>query len=586
MKLSDGFELLATARDGVARLRELILSLAVRGNLTSRNVFEELPCQLLQQIRSEREQLIETGRIKVGRAPLPVANDEKPFDLPPGWQWARLGSLSLHITDGTHHTPKYLPTGVPFISVKDIDGRTVSFEDCKFISQEEHELINRRCNPERGDVLICRIGTLGRPTLVDTDTPFSVFVSVGLVKLPKCADISAYLHLALRSPVLAAQYEQIKAGGSHTQKLNLGDIPQLLIPLPPLEEQAHIVAKVGELMRLCDELETHGRLEGEQRARLTTALFDALAASESSHALAENWTRVAAHFDLLLDRPEAVDAFEQTMLQLAVRGQLVPQDPKDEPASELVNRVVAEKERLIAQGKAKRDKQLADITDAEKPFALPNGWKWVRFGDVAQITSGVALGRKTPLKNPVSLPYLRVANVQRWHLALSEVKNVIIDKTEIDRFRLSRHDLLITEGGDWDKVGRTCIWRDEIELCVHQNHIFKARGIHRDWNPEWAELFLNSADARAYFSSSAKRTTNLASINMSELKGCVFPVPPLAEQVRIVERVDGLRQRCSALRERLIARQTCQAHFAEALVKQAAASAGSQECEHGLAAAA
>ncbi len=175
-------------------------------------------------------------------------------------------------------------------------------------------------------------------------------------------------------------------------------------------------------MRLCDALEAKGQLEAAQHAQLVTTLLGTLTESDTPAQLAENWQRLATHFDLLLDRPEAVDALEQTILQLAVRGLLVPQDPTDEPASELLKKIRLEKDRLILEGKIKRDKPLAAIAEEEQPFALPQGWEWVRFGEIVLISSGVTLGRKTAIPVPISLPYLRVANVQRWHLNLTSIK--------------------------------------------------------------------------------------------------------------------------------------------------------------------
>jgi type I restriction enzyme, S subunit len=269
---------------------------------------------------------------------------------------------------------------------------------------------------------------------------------------------------------------------------------------------------------------------------------------------------------VLLDRPEAVDALEQTILQLAVRGLLVPQDPTDEPASVLLKKIRTEKDHLIDQGKIKRDKPLPLITDEEKPFELPQGWALARFGDLAQISSGVTLGRKTPISKPLLLPYLRVANVQRWTLKLESMKEVIIDEKELDRFQICSGDLLITEGGDWDKVGRTAIWQDQLPTCLHQNHVFKARGVTAEWCPEWAELYLNSDIARSYFAASAKQTTNLASINMTELKNCVFPLPPSFEQSRIITRVNELRSLCSSLRNHLASGQAVKLSLADALI--------------------
>jgi type I restriction enzyme S subunit len=257
-----------------------------------------------------------------------------------------------------------------------------------------------------------------------------------------------------------------------------------------------------------------------------------------------------SNLDVLATAPGGVARLRELILTLAVQGKLVPQDPADEPASGLLKMIRAEKDRLIGEGKIRRDKPLAGISEEERPFGLPAGWEWVRFGDVALISSGVTLGRKTATPSPVFLPYLRVANVQRWHVNLTSMKEVVIDRTELDRFQLLNGDLLITEGGDWDKVGRTAIWRDELPTCVHQNHVFKARGTSAEWNPLWAQLFLNSPVARAYFAFSAKQTTNLASINMTELKHCAFPLPPLAEQARIVTRVEELMRLCDALEAR------------------------------------
>ena len=274
-----------------------------------------------------------------------------------------------------------------------------------------------------------------------------------------------------------------------------------------------------------------------------------------------------SNLNLLATAPGGVARLRELILTLAVQGKLVPQDPKDEPASELLKKIRSEKERLIAAGKIKRDKPLAEIATDERPFDAPIGWEWVRLGDVVLISSGVALGRKTAIPSPVSLPYVRVANVQRWHLNLSSMKEVVIDNSELERFKLAGGDLLITEGGDWDKVGRTTIWRNELLTCLHQNHVFKARGTSTDWNPVWAELFLNSSIARTYFASSAKQTTNLASINMTQLKDCVFPVPPVSEQSRIVTRLAHLRSLCNDLRQRLTAASERQSQLAQSLVE-------------------
>ena len=252
------------------------------------------------------------------------------------------------------------------------------------------------------------------------------------------------------------------------------------------------------------------------------------------------------YFDQLALASDGVARLRDLILTLAVQGKLLSQNPSDEPATALLERIALS---LTSKVSDSRHAPAFTRNDGE-PFEVPAAWAWVRFGEVAEVSGGVTLGRKGLIKDAVSLPYLRVANVQRWHVNCRDLKTIAVSSSELARFRLRKGDLLITEGGDWDKVGRTAIWHGEVPDCLHQNHVFRARGTTTDWNPAWAELYLNSPVARAYFAASAKQTTNLASINMTQLKGCAFAVPPLAEQARIVARVDELMRLCDALEEK------------------------------------
>lgn len=400
---------------GIKKLRELILELAVRGKLVSQDPNDEPASALLERIAYEKAQLVKDGKIKKPKKLPEISEDEKPFELPEGWEWAQINELSKQVTDGVHHTPEYLENGVPFISVKDINGKTIEFGDCKYISEEQHLDINKRCNPEKGDILLCRIGTLGRATIVDTELPFSLFVSVGLIKFFQNELLPQYTHLALHIPCLLNQYEQIKAGGSHTNKLNLSDIPKLLIPIPSLSEQHCIVAKVDELMALCDQLEAQTESSLGAHQTLVTVLLDTLVNSQNAEELAENWTRISGHFDTLFTTEHSIDQLKQTILQLAVMGKLVPQDPNDEPASELLKRIAAEKEELVKQKKIKKQKQLIyfeGLNDLKKP--IPKSWEWVRLADIADLVRG---GSPRPAGDPRfyegSIPFLKVGDITR-----------------------------------------------------------------------------------------------------------------------------------------------------------------------------
>ncbi len=560
------FDLIAQAPGGVVRLRELILVLAVQGKLVPQDPSDEPASVLLQKIRTEKDRLIAEGKIKRDKPLAEITDEEKPFELPEGWEWVRIGSVASYIQRGKG--PVYAENSDFYvISQKCVRWTGLDMAPARTITPESLTKYEEVRFLKPGDLLwnSTGTGTIGRACLFPASCADQRLVADSHVTVVRPLLInSEFLWRWIQCPIVQSEIEGSASGTTNQIELNTSTVVEHLVPLPPLAEQSRIVTRVAELMQLCDALEASGQLEAQQHAQLVGTLLGTLTQSETPETLADNWQRIATHFDVLLDRPEAVDALEQTILQLAVRGLLVPQDPTDEPASVLLQKIRTEKDHLIAQGKIKRDKPQPPITDEEKPFELPQGWELARFGDLAQISSGVTLGRKTPLSNPLLFPYLRVANVQRWFLNLQSMKDVLIDEAELPRFQVCAGDLLITEGGDWDKVGRTAIWRDELPTCLHQNHVFKARGVTAEWCPEWAELYLNSDVARSYFAASAKQTTNLASINMTELKRCIFPLPPLSEQSRIVTRVNELRALCANLRQRIVAAQLVQGRMASA----------------------
>jgi type I restriction enzyme S subunit len=165
---------------------------------------------------------------------------------------------------------------------------------------------------------------------------------------------------------------------------------------------------------------------------------------------------------------------------------------------------------------------------------LPEGWRWVKMDEIADTIGGVTKGRNLTGKATIMLPYLRVANVQRGRLDLDVMKEIEIFASEVGKYRLQDGDVVLTEGGDWDKLGRSAIWRNQIPDCIHQNHIFRARVKSSDVLPEWLMYYTNSEPGQYYFKEAAKQTTNLASINLTQLRACPIPLPPLEEQRHIV----------------------------------------------------
>ncbi|MCC8911990.1 restriction endonuclease subunit S [Xanthomonas euvesicatoria] len=561
--LTRNLPLLAGAPNGIKKLRELILELAVRGKLVPQDPNDEPASKLLKQIAEEKARLVAEGRIKKQKVLGEISEEDAPFHVPTSWDWVRLGD-SLEMINGRAFKPSdWKGVGLPIVRIQNLNRMDAPFNYCEESSVDDRHVI------DTGTILISWSGTPG--------TSFGAFIwRRGRAALNQhifsClqkgdAFFDRFLILAINTRLdeLIAKAH----GGVGLQHVTKGKLEALTLVAPPLAEQHRIVAKVDELMALCDRLDARQADADSAHAQLVQALLESLTQARDAEDFAQSWQRLAEHFHTLFTTEPSIDALKQTLLQLAVTGKLVPQDPNDEPASALVNRINAEKQRYLAESKARKQKDLATDSRPEPPFEVPDGWVWQTIDDVLHVTGGVTLGRKLAGRKLMSKPYLRVANVQRGRLEMDHIKEVEVPEDEVEKYLLQRGDLLITEGGDWDKVGRTATWRDELPECLHQNHVFRARAVIADWEPRWAEMYLNSASAREYFAGSSKQTTNLASINMTQLRACAFPLPPLAEQHRIVAKVDQLMALCDRLKSRLSEARQVHEHLANALIGQA-----------------
>ncbi|MBS1401824.1 MAG: restriction endonuclease [Oscillospiraceae bacterium] len=234
-------------------MQKSILQMAIQGKLVEQRPEEGTGEELYQQIQAEKQKLIKEGKIKKEK-PLPeITEDDIPFDIPETWKWVRIGSLLHKLVDGTHRTPKYTVSGVPFVSVRNMSNGTLSLEDTKFISQEEHRELWNRCNPQRGDILLSKVGTTGVPAKVETDEEFSLFVSVALLKFNKDLLDIDFLVYSILAPDFQKQCKEHTRGVGNKNWV-IVDIANTIMPLPPLAEQKRIVAKLEEILPLCERL--------------------------------------------------------------------------------------------------------------------------------------------------------------------------------------------------------------------------------------------------------------------------------------------------------------------------------------------
>jgi type I restriction enzyme, S subunit len=555
------FDLIAQAPGGVARLRELILTLAVQGKLVPQDPNDEPASELLKKIRAEKDRLIAEGKIKRDKPLAEIEDEETPFELPAGWKWVRLNALLQKIGAGS--TPLggrevYVSTGVKFLRSQNVWNEGLRLEGVACIPPETHARMSGTV-VVANDLLFNITGaSIGRCAVVPSDfDEANVSQHVTILRTVTPA-LNAFLHKVLVSRHVQQTVMDVQVGVSR-EGLSIAKLGQFLIPVPPLAEQTRIVTRVEELMQVCDALEASGQLEAQQHAQLVNTLLGTLTQSETPEALADNWQRIATHFDVLLDRPEAVDALEQTILQLAVRGLLVPQDPTDEPASVLLQKIRTEKDHLIAQGKIKRDKPLPPITDEEKPFELPQGWEWARLGSLANF---IDYRGKTPTKTTAGVPLITAKNVRQGFIKREPREFIAESAYEgwMTRGFPRVGDLLFTTEAPLGNVAA---------IDIHERFALAQRvicfGLYLPQISGTLCAFMQSSWMQEALSEQASGVT-AQGIKSSRLQLMLVPVPPLAEQSRIVIRINELRVLCADLRQRLAAVQEVQSQLADALV--------------------
>ena len=349
----------------------------------------------------------------------------------------------------------------------------------------------------------------------------------------------------------------------------LGQLAEMLITVPPLSEQNRIVAKVDELMALCDQLEQQHSNAQEAHEALVSQLLATLTQSQNAAEFNANWQRIYAHFDVLFTTEASIDALKQTLLQLAVMGKLVPQDPNDEPASELLKRIQAEKAKLIAEGKLKKEKPLAPISEDEKPYETPLGWSWVRLNELlTKIGAGsTPLGGKQVYVND-GIPFLRSQNVWDDGLRLDDVAFITNDThNKMSGTHVKSGDLLFNITGA--SIGRCAIVPDDFITGNVSQHVTIIRFVSIEIL-HFMHLVMTSKHVQQTVMD-VQVGVSREGLSIGKLGQFVIPIPPLAEQHRIVAKVDALMALCDQLKTRIQQANQQQQAIADALVAQAVA---------------
>jgi type I restriction enzyme, S subunit len=567
VQLFDHFNRISEAPDAIPRLRLFILDLAVRGKLVEQDPKDEPASELLKRIEAEKARLVKTGEIKKLETFDPVEDHEISFATPPGWEVIRMGWLARKLGAGS--TPLggktvYQSEGVPFLRSQNVHDDGLRLDDVALISRSVHERMSGT-HVQHKDLLLNITGaSIGRCALVpSTLREANVSQHVAIIRL-FLSDIRQFIHLSLISPFFQRIIDDVQVGVSR-EGLSMQRLRQFPMLLPPLAEQHRIVAKVDELMTLCDRLEAAQTERESRRDRLAAASLHHLNNGGNADEFQEHARFYFNHLPRLTTRPEHIHQFRQCILNLAVRGKLVPQDSRDEPGTRLLQRIDQERT-LVATEDRRADKDQTQILAGECCWEVPPTWGWRGLADLALF---IDYRGRTPTKTDSGIRLITAKNVRRGRINL-EPQEFITERTYkawMTRGLPRDGDILFTTEAP---MGNAAVVRHDEKFGLAQRVInFR---LYSNLDSDFLVLQLLSLPFQAIL---YKMSTGLTAkgIKAAKLKRLPITVPPLAEQHRIVAQVDELMALCDRLETQLAATQTEGRRLLEAVLHEAPAPA-------------
>ena len=543
---------LADAPNGVQKLRGLILQLAVRGKLVEQDPADEPTTSLLERIQAEKARLVKEKKIRKADPMPPVSAEEAPYELPKGWKWVRLGDICTYIQRGKG--PVYADSSTHrVISQKCVRWYGLDLEPARYIDPVSLE----KYEPVRflrvGDLLwnSTGTGTIGRACLVPQELEELEIVADSHVTVVRSIEVSpTFLWRWIQSPIVQDEIEGSASGTTNQIELNTSTVINHLMPLPPLAEQHRIVTKVDQLMALCDELETKQQRSRTKLTRLNNAALDRLTSARETDDFTTAWQLVRDSFDLLYTTPETIAKLRQAILQLAVQGKLVPQDPDDEPASVQLARIKAEQEQLMKEKKIRKADPLPQVSADEEPYALQPGWEWVRLGEIRRV---IEYGTSQKAHEfPKGVPILRMNNILDGKVLLENLKYVEDTIDELPRLYLKKNDLLFNRTNSYELVGKTGLFRGDDDRYTFASYLIRIALFHEYLDASYINISMNSGYFRkTQIEPEITQQCGQANFNGTKLGMSSIPLPPHAEQHRIVAKVDQLMALCDELEAKL-----------------------------------
>lgn len=474
------------------KLRQKILDLAIRGKLVPQDPNDEPASVLLERIKAEKEHLIKEGKIKRSKKIAKTSDTPHygnvPFEVPSSWVWTTLPELcTIPITDGTHKTPTYTDKehGVPFISSKDVTSQRINWNNIKYITRELHEELHKRIAPQKNDILLAKNGTTGVAAIVEDTRVFDIYVTLAVIR-PSQNICPQYLHQVINSNFCKKQFNS-RLTGIGLPNLHLVDIKKTMIPLPPISEQKRIVTEIERWFVWI-----------EQIRQSKTDLQDVIKQTKSK------------------------------ILDLAIHGKLVPQDPSDEPASELLKRINPK----------------AEITcDNAQYEKIPENWCACKLVDICSFLSR----GKSPKYSEDDKTYpvfAQKCNLKDGGISLEQAR--FLDPSTINKwnevYKLQTGDILVNSTGT-GTVGRTRLFNanclGNYPFVVPDSHVSVVRVV-KSICPQYVYAYISSDSIQQYMEENLAGSTNQKELYIGVLENMHIFLPPLAEQYRIVAKIEKL----------------------------------------------
>lgn len=555
--LEKHFDTAFAAPDGIKKLRELILTLAMQGKLVPQDSNDQPANELLKEIEAEKQRLVAEGQIKKPKPLLPLTEQEKPYALPKEWKWVRFGEIAQHNSGKTLDGGRN--TGLPrrYITTSNVYWGKFQLNNVREMLIREDEL--DKCSARKGDLLICEGGEAGRAAVWELPEEICFQNHVHRARLYK--DVNPYFAYRFFEKINASGEINNYRKGVGISNMSSKALASIAFPLPPTSEQHRIVTKIDELMARCDELEK--LRTAQQGARLTVhaiAIKQLLNIAEpDQHQFAQAF--LAEHFGELYTVKENVAELRKAILQLAVMGKLVPQNPDDQPASELLQEIEAEKQRLVKAGKIKKPKPLPPVTEGEKPYALPRGWEWIRVIDIVDVGTGSTPATTNRDYYGGEVPWYTSSATNKSFADKPEtfITEKAIKETNCKVFPSG--SLIIALYGQ----GKTRGQISELTIAGATNQAIAAM-----------VFFDSSIGVKKYlkyffikiYEEIRKMAEGAAqpNLNVGKVKETLVPLPPLSEQHRIVEKIDAIMALCDSLEQRINAATSRQAELLNALM--------------------